>query len=589
MLRTVSIITAFICAAAALAPHAADRTPAVTLDTNRLGGYTGDYVLIYNPDTMADSARHTGSIQGMIQNEAPPPPPFAADEYGPIDIDGEVKHHFDHSHPPVQDGPHSDPFVGSRQTFYVDPFYSPNGELRLNFICLAEGEHCVVWGVSPVYENGWPLQDIDEGLAPALAAEFDSKYPLMHEYFGSDSHSTWHGDGRINLLCYNIEDGWNGFGAAVGGYFSSDTCMLSAAPTIHVDTYPTITTGSGAPTLDTAKRVLVHEYAHLITYARTYGSEDWLEEVIASAAEEICYPGSCIAPRITEYGNMNGASLYDWAGLFGHTEALYARGALFGQYLYSRFGNGIFGSIIDRLALGEPPVTAVFSCTGQTLADLVLGFNLAVLINDTGALDGTYGFATQPGYDPQLYGIADPYALLQPAMYGGQGCVIFGGGAILARTRYGAYYPPADADPGLVYVGVTITPASYTVTFYGLESAVISSQTVAEGQPAQAPLPPEEEGYTFVMWSCDIACITGDTEVYALYAENGKIKHGDADCDGRVGFTDISHICMCLNTAFEPDIAFYLNADIDGDGRVALSDASALYLLLIAGGGSFEE
>ena len=90
MLRTLSLITSFFLTAAALHTPCL-RTPEVTFDTDPSGGYTGDYVIIYNPDVSADSELSTGSIQSYIQTDIP------AQHGGPgpvlIDVDSEAKRH----------------------------------------------------------------------------------------------------------------------------------------------------------------------------------------------------------------------------------------------------------------------------------------------------------------------------------------------------------------------------------------------------------------------------------------------------------------------------------------------------------------
>ena len=185
MHRVLSILTAFFSVASALVPHAV-RTPAVELDSDGIGGYTGEYVVIYNNSLDPLYGMYTGNLKSMIQTEeAPGGHPARAE--GLIDIDNTVKRHFVPAIPPSPFDPHDSIEVGSRRSFAVDPFYSPNGEHYMTFTCLAVGRHCYVWSLDSGSPNGHPLQDIDGGLADAFAAEFDSKYPLMRSSFGAGS------------------------------------------------------------------------------------------------------------------------------------------------------------------------------------------------------------------------------------------------------------------------------------------------------------------------------------------------------------------------------------------------------------------
>jgi hypothetical protein len=62
--------------------------------------------------------------------------------------------------------------------------------------------------------------------------------------------------------------------------------------------------------------------------------------------------------------------------------------------------------------------------------------------------------------------------------------------------------------------------AYYTVTFVDHDGTVLSTQSVAFGEAAQAPADPSREGWTFVGWDTDFSCVTGDLIVTALYVQN---------------------------------------------------------------------
>ena len=92
--------------------------------------------------------------------------------------------------------------------------------------------------------------------------------------------------------------------------------------------------------------------------------------------------------------------------------------------------------------------------TGTDTAALVRSFRIALTANDG---QGEYSFAMQPGYDPNAYGGVDNlYELLAPVVYTGQGLTVYGGGAVTVKPVNGTYYPPADAEQGLEYIGVTV-------------------------------------------------------------------------------------------------------------------------------------
>lgn len=62
-------------------------------------------------------------------------------------------------------------------------------------------------------------------------------------------------------------------------------------------------------------------------------------------------------------------------------------------------------------------------------------------------------------------------------------------------------------------------PTTYTVTFKGIDGAVIDTQTVEEGTAATAPAAPAVEGKTFTGWDADFSAVTGDLVVNAIYED----------------------------------------------------------------------
>lgn len=67
---------------------------------------------------------------------------------------------------------------------------------------------------------------------------------------------------------------------------------------------------------------------------------------------------------------------------------------------------------------------------------------------------------------------------------------------------------------------------TYTVRFYGLNSKLISEQTVKHGESAIAPTEEElkEEGYMFDCWNMSFENITSDLDVYAVYTKLYVVK-----------------------------------------------------------------
>ncbi len=81
----------------------------------------------------------------------------------------------------------------------------------------------------------------------------------------------------------------------------------------------------------------------------------------------------------------------------------------------------------------------------------------------------------------------------------------------------------------------TKTPLEYFITFLDYSGKVLSEQTVAPGENAQAPAAPERSGYAFTGWSYELENVTQDMTVKPLYVKT----HGTLNIyiSGGTGFT----------------------------------------------------
>lgn len=476
-------------------------TGGLTLDTDANGGYEGDYVLIYNPSTDSYGGYSTGNMTGLIETEADPyaKGTDSSNEDGMfiIDVDAQIEQE-NLTRPKAEPLPdlRTSYNVGDTRNFTIS-YYSP-GSSTISFKCIAKGDHCYVWTPAQNSSNYYPLDVINPDFAQMVADEFDAKYPLMNSSFGDHSNGS-QGDGRIHLMYYNIDDGWNinvttGY---VAGYFSSGDFSTNSLPMIHIDTYPGVyyvnAQGEERIRITNTYSVFCHEYQHLINYSQTGGMDTWLNECMSAAAEEICYPGSSVVSRIQSWENYyysdngdwltpptefeyspeyelhNGFSMYDWDSYMEYILPLYSQVSLFSQYLFTHYGNTIFKEITQRYST-YGSINAISNATGMQTSELVKNFRIAMIANDPVAFDGLYGFTPQSGYDPEEYhGVVNPYDLLSPVIFTGNSCTISGGGAIAVKPIGGVYVPPADADSRLVYIGISRNIHTDPVALDGME------------------------------------------------------------------------------------------------------------------------
>ncbi|MBQ1675300.1 MAG: hypothetical protein II069_04580, partial [Oscillospiraceae bacterium] len=436
----------------------------IIIDDDAAGGYEGDYVVIYNPSTSASSSYSTGNMTGLIETsvnanvQTDPAAHRAPNTDLPIykiDIDSQLKELAE----TVEPGPEPEPTrasfkVGDTKTFRILAQYSPTGSSSMTFECLYVGEHCYIWTPTSSANNTYPLDEIDTSFAQMAASEFDSKFDLMQSSFGNHTNGS-SGDGKLHMLYYNINEGWNGSGGYVAGFFYQVDISNNGLPILNIDTYPGVyyknpNSGNEYKRMDDTYGTMVHEYQHLINYSNTSSMSTWLNECFSAAAEEICYPGSSVVGRIQSWENYyysdnndwlnppaefqyqsdfnlhNGFSMYNWDNNIDDILALYSQVSFFAQYLYTRFGNTIYRQISNKYSSSE--TTAITNATGVSCADLVRDFRVAVTANATqDQYGGIYGFKVQEGYDPATYNnVQNPWDLLSPIIFTGTSCSIKG-------------------------------------------------------------------------------------------------------------------------------------------------------------------
>ena len=182
-------------------------TGSLEIDDDGSDGYSGDYVVIYNPGTSTSGAS-TGNMTGLIETQVGGSSVNGEINSDPrgytIDVDGiiaEANKALDIA--PDAIGETLSFEVGDTHTFSLYSSYCPLPNSSVEFEVLAKGEHCYIWTPTSTADNVYPLDEIDESFAQICADEFDSKFDLMQSSFGNHTNGS-QGDGRLNILYYNI-------------------------------------------------------------------------------------------------------------------------------------------------------------------------------------------------------------------------------------------------------------------------------------------------------------------------------------------------------------------------------------------------
>ena len=388
---------------------------------------------------------------------------------------------------PFAPGPHKtgrDRTVATKdanaQDFWVCTNLTTLAYDKLTFRLAAQSEHCSVWTLAE------PTGTVfgDEELT-AMAERFETTvYPSDTAHFGA--FRDLGGDGRLNIVTYDMKN------LSVCGFFDlydlytheeiavldpDDADSYNCLPIINVNTRMA---GSEAVILGT----LAHEFQHLILQSAVLESPAnagrlgeelapgvWLNEAFAMEAEELAFPGSVAEQGYVQaYGESQkvayGMSLQNFDAT-GTDVGAYGQSYLFAEYLKALCGDTVFRSILDgwraetdpaRLTeaqaiaaqLSEEQKAAVGALCGYTEStERMLGSEAEILLSKLGI---AFRLAILLQQEEGLYSLGGE----QPAMpvYTGTGRDIEGGGALLLETKNGSFTVPADADSGLVWIGI---------------------------------------------------------------------------------------------------------------------------------------
>ncbi|WP_312093596.1 Ig-like domain-containing protein [Niallia sp.] len=343
--------------------------------------------------------------------------------------------------------------VGSSKSFWVTNVET-NQDYQLNATLLYSGAHANVW----VHNS-----QISKQQAEQLGKEFDNKiYTSDVTNFGKESDVD--GDGKVNILTYDIQDGFSGSGGYVAGYFSPQDLYAystsNRSEIFYIDTYPLMGMYSSKD-VSAAYSTLAHEFEHMINYNQkvfVQGKTDmdvWMDEGLAMAAEQI-YLGEALQSRIDYYNSdsniTNGHSLIYW-DYYGDTLANYSLSYLFMQYVKEQAGQGnrIFKEIINNKNTNYLAIQEVMQKYNSklTFGQLMTNFRGALTLKED---SGPYGFNGNASFDS-----------IKEKIYNGSYTYLQGGGAIVKAIQSEKDFSvPASKGQNITYTLLTKKAATST-------------------------------------------------------------------------------------------------------------------------------
>jgi hypothetical protein len=417
----------------------------------------GDWLLVSNESTAVGTTQSTGTLP--VSNES-------IETMETADLDDEA-YRINPVLPvdetaasiPVESGAMYDfsaKAVGDSRTFYTYNYrtatYSDQVTARLAY----QGNNVEVW-----VEAGNPKVVVTDEMALAMGQEFENKiYNLIRDnyYTESDVNS----DGRVAILCYDIQDNYSGSGTTyAGGYFAGNDLTGSTYSNqmelLYADTWPTMGTDPSQPDVTGVYSTLAHEFQHLVNANRNQLEEGgstmdtWLNEALSLSAEDL-YKG-LLNERIQYYNKSsairNGRSLINWNNS-NEVLANYALSYLFSQYLEAQMDETLggdtsvkyFKEIIMDDSGGYQAVENVarkYLDAELTFGQLMTDFRAALVKKDA---SGIYGFGGQTDFDS----ISTPF-------YSGGTKSLEAGGAIVMSLS-GPFSDTGNQGQSIAYLGL---------------------------------------------------------------------------------------------------------------------------------------
>nr|WP_263324623.1 Ig-like domain-containing protein [Neobacillus sp. Marseille-Q6967] len=440
------------------------------------------YAVISNESTNASSAEPTGtfSLKNMnyTMDKSLKPSAYKVDYNKPFDVEGNEgklsQSEFKSINPSYNKGDYKNFWVTNIEYNYN---YQINARLAYS------GTKADIW----VYNN--QISDLD---AEKLGKEFDDKiHSSVTNNFGRESDVN--ADGKINILTFDIQDGFSGSGGYVGGYFwSGDLYNVSGSnqsEIFYIDTYPSMGTTS-VKDVTSAYGTLAHEFQHMVNFNQNVliersnsNMDTWLNEALSMAAEQV-YSGQGISDRVDYYNVsssiQNGHSLLYWDN-YGDLLSNYSLSYLFGQYIkiQTNQGNNIFKEILtdpnnDYKAIEN--VAKKYISPDMTFGKLMTNFRIALLLKES---TGLYGFKGDPFFNA-----------LEEKIYTGNSANLRGGGAIVTTFNSAeGLEVPSNKGANVTYTFLdmnegpgevdTTPPAKPTVNAVSDKDSVVTGQAEA--------------------------------------------------------------------------------------------------------------
>ena len=219
----------------------------------------------------------------------------------------------------------------------------------------------------------------------------------------NSSYQKGRGDGKTHFLICDIQDGWDGSGSFVAGFFysvdvdpnSGAVKTSNARDMLYIDSSPGIYY-SGNRRTSLALATLAHEFQHLIHWNYDPSEVTFFNEGLSEYAEYLC--GYQLRSPAGYFGNTN-VSLTGW----NSTVDDYSRAALWTRFVAEQYGLSFIKSFVQNPGHGISAFDQSLLQNGyvKTFASTATNFFAANWIGSKGT-DATLQYKSPLGFRPVL-------------------------------------------------------------------------------------------------------------------------------------------------------------------------------------------
>ena len=304
-------------------------------------------------------------------------------------------------HPsPLQKGSAWGFTVGSTHT-WTSINFTTNVFFDVPSTCRAVGTHCYIF----VEDASWGSK-VTQAVIDSVEKAFDTAtpadpnkgiYEMDVDAFGNPPDVD--SDPRIIILIMDIQDGYNGSGGYVAGYFHSVNELPTKgagsdpnsnhAEIYYLDCNPANLTSEGG--LVEGMSTTAHEFQHMIHFNYDQNEMTFINEGCSLVAE--VNAGYSLYDQ-SGYTSEPNHYLFDWRNN-DNTAVLrdYSRAARFMVYMRDQFTMGFFKPLVQSTSIGVSGINAALTSIGSSLTfNTVLGDWLIANAVNSSAVDTAYKY-----------------------------------------------------------------------------------------------------------------------------------------------------------------------------------------------------